>query len=147
MKQKIQSLLSDLCSVAYLRLESNNKEFTDVVLKAYNRYQEDERDGVDCLFNIFDKEDVKCCFDGGLSVSEFVSAYFDRETRHFTSYFFFGVNHPKPSFIISKEQLAAVLQNSLADIMPHMFCNPNIKEYSALYEALVSDYMYDNEMV
>lgn len=147
MKQKIQSLLSDLCTVAYQRLESDNKEFTVIVLKAYNRYQEDERDGVDYLADINNKDDVKCCLDGGLSIPEFVSAYFDRETHHFTSYFFFGVNHPKPSFIITKEQLAAVLQNSLADIMPHMFCNPNIKEYSALYEALVSDYMYDNEMV
>ena len=147
MKTLIQSLLHDLCTIAYQRLENDDAKLTTIVLNAYNRYQEDERDGVDYLFDINNKDDVKCCFDGGLSISEFVSAYFDRETRHLTSYFFFGVNHPKPSFITSKELLAAVLQNSLADIMPHMFCHPNIKEYSALYEALISDYMFDNEMV
>lgn len=147
MKQKIQSLLSDLCSVAYIRLESDNKEFTDIVLKAYNRYREDERDGVDYLFDINNKDDVKCCLDGGLSVPDLARAYSDYEARLFTPYFFFGVNHPKPSFITEKRHLRTLLQNCLSDIIRYAFCYHNVAEYSVLLDRLISDYMIEQEMV
>lgn len=147
MKQKIQSLLSDLCTVAHLRLESNDEEFTKTVLAAYNRFQEDERDGVDYLFDINNKDDVKCCLDGGLSVPDLAKAYFDYEARLFTPHFFFGVNHPKPSFIMGKEGLKKLLQNYLSDIIRYAFCYHNVAEYSVLLDRLISDYMIEQEMV
>ena len=147
MKQKIQSLLSDLCTVAQLRLESNDKEFTAIVLAAYNRYQEDERDGVDYLFDINNKDDVKCCLDGGLGVQSLAVAYFDYEARSYPPYFFFGLNHPKPSFFMDEDKLRRFLQGVLPEVVRHMFCLPDVDGYTALYEALISDYMFDNEMV
>ena len=36
---------------------------TRYVLDAYNAYQEQERDGVDYIFNIHNREDLACCVD------------------------------------------------------------------------------------
>lgn len=44
-------------------LAAGNKEAIAIVLAAYNEMQEDERSGVDYIFNINDKEDLKYLVD------------------------------------------------------------------------------------
>lgn len=51
-------------------INRNDTKVIEMVLAAYNRYQEDERDGVDYLFDITNQNDLKCMVEGGLNVTE-----------------------------------------------------------------------------
>ena len=125
----------------------HDSDFVDTVIEAYNRYQDNERDGVDYLFCARCEEDVKCCFEGGLKVKEFVMAYNKMEKNGWTAYFHFGQNHPVPSFYISEETLVANLNAYMKPVIQCMLLYPDIDAYSKLYKALITDYMFNNEMV
>ena len=125
----------------------HESDFVDTVIAAYNKYQEDERDGVGYLFCATCEEDIKCCFDGGLKVKEFVMAYNEMEMNGWTAYFHFGQNHPEPSFYINEEALILHLNVFMKPIIKCMLLRPDIDAYSKLYKALISDYMFNNKMV
>ena len=125
----------------------HDSDFVDTVIEAYNKYQDNERDGVDYLFCARYEKDVECCFNGGLKVENFVRAFNNMEKSGWTAYFHFGQNHPEPSFYINEEALIDHLNAYMKPIIKCMLLRPDIDAYSDLYDALISDYMFDNEMV
>lgn len=59
--------------VRSIELDLNNllkKDELQLVLAAYNCYQETEHDGDNYIFNIDDVDDLKCCVDGGLTAND-----------------------------------------------------------------------------
>ena len=125
----------------------HDSDFMDTVIEAYNKYQDEERDGVDYLFCARYEPDVKCCFEGGLKVEHFVRSFNKMEKAGWTPYFHFGQNHPEPSFYTCNQAIIDHLNACMQPIIQCMHLHPDIDAYSALYKALISDYMFNNEMV
>lgn len=118
-----------------------------LVLNAYNRYQEDERDGVDYIFDIRKKEDLKCCIEGGMTAQEISCTYEECIARAHTPYFMFGQNHKQAEVIPTWTQLKRVLGVSLHEVVMHMISDPYVDGYKELYKHCVTDYMWSNDLV
>lgn len=63
----------------------------NVALKTYNAFEEAEHCGVDHIFDLHDKEDLKCMIDGGITLAELARLH-----NEGARYCFFGENHQKP---------------------------------------------------
>ena len=63
-------------------------EVLQMVLKAYNEWQDNEKDGVNHIFNIYEQDDLFSCVKGGMNVKEIVTLYTDA-TTDYTPYFSF----------------------------------------------------------
>lgn len=145
-KNLAESIESNLINDMYRELGGDDTAV--LVLNAYNRYQEDERDGVDYIFDIRNGEDLKCCIDGGMTAHDI--ACIDEEcnrTAKSTPYFMFGQNHKSavviPTFAVLKKELEA----SLHEVILHILADPHVDGYKELYNYCVTDYMLDNNLV
>ena len=89
-----------------------------MLLKAYNDFQESERDGVDYIFDINNTDDLKCCIDGGMT----------------------GCNHPKAEPINTWLELRMNLVAWLDELIPNVLAYPYAYEsYRNIYTAYVTD--------
>lgn len=119
-----------------------------LVLNAYNRYQEDERDGVDYICDIRKGEDLKCCIGGGMTAQEIACLHEEcTRTAKSTPYFMFGRNHETAEVIPTWEQLKQILVASLHEVILQMLAYPFVDGYKELYKHCVMDYMYNNNLV
>ena len=108
------------------------------VLAAYNRYQEDERDGVDYIFDLTDKDDLKCLVEGGYTAEDIAGAYEKgKETGlfHFTG----GCNYAALRHVGTEKDLKRLLTAYLENIVPCVFIYPWIEEYKALWTMFVTE--------
>ena len=124
-----------------------NIELLWLVLNAYNTYQEEERDGVDYIFNINNPEDLKCCIEGGMTAKQ-VAWLYDQSQVNTTPFFYFGVNYEKPKPIANWEALIINLIKWLDNILPCVLAYPySLKSYEELYKACITNYMINNQLV
>ena len=145
-KNLAESIVSNLINDMYRELGGD--ETAILVLNAYNRYQEDERDGVDYIFDIRKGEDLKCCIDGGMTAHDIACINEEcNRTAKSTPYFMFGQNHKQAEVIPTWEQLKRVLGVSLHEVILQMLAYPYIDGYKELYNYCVTDYMLDNNLV
>ena len=124
-------------------LHNDTNGVLDMVLNAYNRYQEDERDGVDYIFDIRKGEDLKCCIDGGMTAHD-ISRINEEctSTAKSTPYFMFGANHETAEVIPTWEQLKQVLCVSLHEVISCVLMYvTRCTEYQALYEHYITEYL------
>lgn len=118
-----------------------------LVLDAYNTYQEEERDGVDYIFDINKPEDLKCCVEGGMTAQE-VAWLYEQSQVNTTPFFYFGVNYSKPKPIANYVALMDNLIKWLDNVLPCVLAYPYLlKSYEDLYKVCVTDYMIDNQLV
>lgn len=104
-------------------------------LDAYNRYQEDECDGVNYIFDINKKEDLKCCIDGGLSVAEI-------SDMHYNLVHFFLFNSNGLKYISNFRELLEVIGGDIRNVVAHTIAYATrCEEYAALYEHYVTERM------
>ena len=145
-KKLAESIESDL--INDMNHEISGDDTTILVLNAYNRYQEDERDGVDYIFNIRKREDLKCCIDGGMTAHE-IACLNEACTRtaKSTPFFMFGQNHKQAEVISTWEQLKRVLGVSLHEVVLHTLADPYVDGYKELYKHCLTDYMWNNNLV
>ena len=119
----------------------------ELVLNAYNTYQEEERDGVDYIFNINNIEDVKCCLNGGITIDELATIYNGSKVDT-SPYFFFGVNHKIPNVIWNESVLIEILVSRLYEIIPCVIAYVVYHDaYKKLYEYCITNYMTENNLV
>lgn len=141
----VSNLLEAVKAKAKAALEKHDsfhETALNVVLRAYNTFQESERDGVDYIFNIDRKEDLSCCIEGGMTADEI--AHIVNESQEKTKYFYFGENHPVAELIASETQLVANLVAWLDDIIPVVMENVMFYEsYRDFYAYFVSN-LFDN---
>ena len=129
-KETFDALLSEFTT--YIEKNINyDGTLLYAVLCAYNQWQEDERDGVDYIFNIYNNDDLKCCIEGGLNAND-ISLLVNGVTKQDkTNYFFFGCNHPSPLQINNNDGLIQVLVGNIGGFLPYVFVYPS--SYGELY--------------
>ena len=116
-----------------------------MVLAAYNDYQESERDGVDCICDIENTDDLKCCINGGMTAQEICSLYLGSQSQHLR-YFYFGCNYPTPKPIPNWETLRLQLISWLPDVIANVLAYPFAYEsYRQLYTRYVTDVLEQGE--
>lgn len=148
MKNLINELIRELQSTLIQELKSytnDGKQIILLLLKAYNTYNEQERDGFDYLFDINDKEDLKCCIEGGLEAKDIARMYFDYKEHKHTPLFFYDVNHRTPELIATWGDVRNILLVFLEEIVANMIAYPHL--YKELYEHCITNYMRDMELL
>lgn len=113
-------------------------EVLQMVLKAYNEWQESEKDGVDYIFNIYDKDDLMACVKGGMTAKEVAEIYKDATTI-WTPYYFFGSNYPSATPIKLWSDLFDYLVMWLEDVLPNIIAYPWCSTYRPIYTKYVTD--------
>ena len=105
----------------------------DAILNAYNRFQEDERDGVDYIFDINKNEDLVCCANGGMTADEIA-----RMVNASISKFMFGVNYRHPVHL-GHAEIVRVLRDNAENIAEYTirYCG-RCEEYCTLYELYIT---------
>jgi len=149
MKTSIEKLVADfignatkeIMCMSDLTLLNGANGWVDV----YNKYQELERDGVDYLFRIDYVDDVKCCLDGGMTISEIVRLHNNVQQGIMTPYFFFGTNYRAPYQLIAASNLKIILVYALEQIVPHILANPD--RYPIIYARYITAHLYNLEML
>lgn len=114
-----------------------------MVLAAYNAYQEEERDGVDYIFDLNNQDDLKCCVEGGLTAQEICGLY-NQSQMNTLQYFYFGCNYPKPQPINTWNELRTNLIAWLDDVLPCVLAYPYaVEAYKVMYRFYVTDVVID----
>ena len=130
-----KSIIRDLNDVYSVK----GNEVLNMLLKAYNDFQESERDGVDYIFNINNTDDLKCCIDGGMTAKEIGGLWLGSQSKHL-QYFYFGCNHPKAEPINTwfelRTNLVAWLDEVLTDVLAYPYA---YESYKYVYTSYVTD--------
>lgn len=117
----------------------NYPEGLAMFLKAYNRYQEDERDGVDYIFNINNKDDLITCIQGGLTADEIVK--FHNRVKSWvnpTPHFLFGCNH-KEMKPMGRDNIIDAIVAVLDELIENIVAYPWVEEYRAVYTHYITN--------
>ena len=112
------------------------KKVYNMLLKAYNQYQEDERDGVDYLFKLTNQNDLALLVKNGLTAKEISQLYTDENSE--TYYFYYGVNHIELK-CLSIEELDKQIYDNIENIVKYMLAYPFIDAYKDLYIEFVTN--------
>lgn len=110
----------------------------DMFLKAYNRWQEDEHNGVDYIFNINNPDDLIDCIKGGLTadeIAEFVNSI--KGWAYSIPNFLFGCNHKLQP--LGKLKIVNLIIDNLDDIVDCIIAYPWVEEYRAIYVEVVTN--------
>lgn len=125
------------------RIKSDIKcpQFRQMLLKAYNRYQEDERDGVDYIFNINNQDDLIACVKGGLTAYEIT----DFNSKFNTPiHFLFDCNHKEMIPMYTDNIINAIL-SVLDEIIDNVLAYPWVDEYRAVYTHYITNKIIGEE--
>ena len=122
----------------------NYPEGRTMLLKAYNRYQEDQRDGVDYIFNINNQDDLITCIQGGLTAEEIVN--FHNRVKSWvnpTPYFLFGCNH-KEMKPMGRDNIIDAIVAVLDELIDKIMAYPWVEEYRAVYTYYITNEIIGN---
>lgn len=125
-------------TLANHKLGDDMKEF-NVILKAFNRFQEDECDGCEYFFNVNNPDDLICCIKGGLTAGDISSICKDGK-----EIFWYGQHYAKPK-TFSLADVAQILHSNANNIAYYslLYCS-RCKEYAEIYETYLVDYYLEN---
>lgn len=130
-----KSIIRDLNDVYSVK----GNKVLNMLLKAYNDFQESERDGVDYIFDLDNQDDLKCCVEGGLTAKEICGLYHQSQMNTL-KYFYFGCNYPKPQPINTWKELRMNLVAWLDELLPNVLAYPYAyQSYRDVYTAYVTD--------
>jgi hypothetical protein len=117
----------------------NYPEGRAMLLKAYNRYQADERDGVDYIFNINNQDDLITCIQGGLTAEEIVK-FHNRVNSWInpTPHFLFGCNH-KEMKPMGRDNIIDAIVAVLDEMLDNIIAYPWVEEYRAVYTHYITN--------
>lgn len=119
-------------------LMGNDNILLEKVLKAYNRWNEDERDGVDYIFDIHKKEDLVACVNGGLTAKDIVYLY-DISTR----FFLFGCNRTIPQGL-NQYDLINILIDNLDEVIDNIIAYPYVESYREIYTLFITNKLIED---
>lgn len=117
----------------------NYPEGRAMLLKAYNRYQEDERGGVDYIFNINNQNDLITCIRGGLTAEDI--ANFHNSVKGWaipTLHFLFGCNH-KEMTPMGGDNIVNAIVGVLDELIDNIIAYPWVEEYRAVYTHYITN--------
>ena len=111
----------------------NDENCFNMCIKAYNTYQENEKDGVDYLFDLRNANDIITCLNGGLTTKELFALANSYKNYNISSMFMFGCNHPKP-FLLVKCLLEGHLKTYDEEIVENMLLYPHSYDREFYYK-------------
>lgn len=140
--KEFQSIINEVKNNIIYDFNRSDKTLTDI-LKMYNDYQENVRNGVDYIFNLNDKDDLACCVNGGLTASNIAElVLYTANPYNNTPYFFFGVNHPnaiKGQFK-TIDDLKKHLISWLDEILPSVLAYPfSFESYKRIWKLYITN--------
>ena len=140
--------------IVTLAFHEHDVSMINRLLCVYNTHQEEERGGVDYIFDFQNKEDLVTCIQGGLTaeelaelVAKFHEGRGDDETATFfgdatTTKFLFGCNHETPYLFKYSALKNALLGNAdeiVECMLKYPFCYDNI-----IYCRILTDVVESN---
>lgn len=123
-------------------IRTDDKTF-DMVFRAYNDFQENERMGVDYIFNIENKDDVIECLNCGLTTKDVAKLYNESQVNTTKYFFYHQYNHPTPE-PITWENLRQLMVDELEAILYAVIAYPWVESYREIYTKYVCDPIIDN---
>jgi hypothetical protein len=143
-----QEIINNIVSNIKSDLSSDNEEKKEkafnITLKAYNAYQDNERDSVDYIFDANNVEDCKVLAKCGTTLKEYHDSVMASEIK--SDYFFCGVNHPQITFL-SKTTMFAQIWANLEDVIKHTMVQPNLDGYNQLFHNYISYMLYEKLII
>jgi hypothetical protein len=131
--------VKDLCDKIIDRLTED--DIFNKVLMAYNQYQEDERFGVDYIFDLDNQEDLKTLVKCGVTAAEISRLYNDKENAD-SNYLYCGENHTNLR-CLNMNELFYQLTANMEEIVLCMLAYPYIDGYTPLYQEFVTNYIVE----
>lgn len=158
MREQFDSLVQKMAiqfrRIVTLAFHEHDVPMINRLLGVYNTYQDEERGGLDYIFDFQNKEDLVTCIQGGLTaeelaelVAKFHEGRGDDETATFfgdatTTKFLFGCNHETP-YLFKYSGLKSALSLHATEIVDCMlkypFCYDNI-----IYRRILTDVVESN---
>lgn len=139
LSQVLRNLSYNIKAMCTEAFDECNMDDIMLILNAYNRYQEDEKDGVDYIFDLSNKEDIITCVNGGMSVKEIASLHIQNVRDYsMTNFFLFGVNHKEPK-LLSYSQFGQQLLSHTDEIAECVLAFPWVNEYRVFYTKFITN--------
>ena len=138
MKKEFEPVKEKLKNDIISSLNNDDVLTMAIVVNAYNRWNEDEKDGVDYIFNIGKPEDLICCIEGGMTAIDIANLYNAKVTK-----FMFGQNRETPEPLTFLD-LKTLLTDNMDSIIDNVITYPNIKEYGTIYEYYITHALLTN---
>lgn len=120
--------------------EDKKEKAFNITLKAYNAYQDNERNSVDYIFDANNVEDCKTLAKVGTTLKEYHDAVMASEIK--SDYFFCGENYPQITFL-SKTNIFAQIWGNLEDVIKHAMIQPYLDGYNQLFHNYISYILYE----
>ena len=129
----------ECCCLDNLKYNGKN----DTILKAYNTYQEQNRDGVDYIFSLEDGHDLAVCFEGGIKIEDVAQMHTQHVNGGATQYFLFGVNYPQPKQMLTEDELNTTITDCIRAIIYNALLCP--WAYKDFYNEFIVPFFEDFE--
>lgn len=98
------------------RASADAVEYLKSLINVYNKWQETDKAGADCIYNINEAEDLKRCIECGMTARQISILYQITENYQFPL-FVFGENHPNPLPLLNWREVRVRLLNSLDEMV------------------------------
>lgn len=146
MNNTIVAAIKTIKDTAVSKLKLEVRYYANELYKAHNRVCEDELDGMERIYYINCKDDVRCLLDGDMKIAEITeiaSDYFKGET---TGHFIFDENM-KIRVFQSFDDMNNFLSARLERIVGCVLAYPHVEEYQELYGQIITDSMEREDIV
>lgn len=126
-------------NIAKTAFHNNDDEMLRLCIRAYNTYQENERDSVDYLFDANNKEDIITCLNGGLILQKLYYIFGSEQAykKMITPFFMFGCNRPHIKVLSPMALLGTICAYS-EEIVENMLLYPHSYN-KEIYQILFSN--------
>lgn len=131
---EIFNVLNCLIKLLADALVRDYDKFSDELLKSYNFYQEEERDGADYIFDLTNKKEV---METDLSMSEIVKLYCEEGLP----YFLCNANGVKK--LHKPQEIKSQILGSIVEIAEHIIC---YHEHCESHKYFYDKYIYETIM-
>ncbi len=142
MREQFDSLVKEMAtsfrSLVAIAFDENDIHTINKLIDVYNTYQEEERDGVDYIFDFQNKEDLCTCIKGGLTaeeIAELVAKFSNKSGENYTTKFLFGCNHESP-YLLTHSVLISALALQANEIVDCMLQDPFCYDKDIYYKIL-----------
>ena len=117
----------------------SNSEVMDIVFDAYNRYQEDEKDGREYIFNLQNQKDLLCLVKGGATAEDIVFLYNQAQTR---TYYLMCTDIRDLDYLLIENytKLKKQIICWLDEIVDSVIAYPYVEEYQKIYFRYVTNF-------
>ena len=134
----VQKMAIEFRNLVAIAFDENDIPTITKLIDVYNTYQEEERDGVDYIFDFQNKEDLCTCIKGGLlaaEIAELVIMFQNDNSEDYTTNFLFGCNHESP-YLLTHSVLITTLALHANEIVDCMLQDPFCYDKDIYYKIL-----------